>query len=47
MKAIMSTVSESIAHRRVRLGSVEPALVALLKQLDPLVVVFNDHTHAY
>jgi putative colanic acid biosynthesis UDP-glucose lipid carrier transferase len=26
-------------HRRVRFGSVEPALVALLKQLDPLIVV--------
>src|SRR5512146_1414134 len=35
----MSTVSESCAHRRVRLGNVEPALVVLLKQLDPILVV--------
>jgi Undecaprenyl-phosphate glucose phosphotransferase len=27
------------AHRRVRFGNVEPALLALLKQLDPAVVV--------
>ena len=37
----MSTVSESFAHRRVRLGNVEPALVALLKQLDPIIVVVS------
>lgn len=37
----MSTVSESFAHRRVRLGNVEPALVALLKQLDPIIVVLS------
>ena len=37
----MSTVSESFAHRRVRLGNVEPALVALLKQLDPILVVLS------
>lgn len=35
----MSSVTESFAHRRVRLGNVEPALVALLKQLDPIIVV--------
>lgn len=35
----MSTVAESIAHRRVRLGNVEPAVVALLRQLDALLVV--------
>jgi putative colanic acid biosynthesis UDP-glucose lipid carrier transferase len=34
----MSSVAESFAHRRVRLGNVEPAAVALLKQLDPLIV---------
>jgi len=34
----MSSVVESFAHRRVRLGNVEPAAVALLKQLDPLIV---------
>src|SRR5215469_5326151 len=37
----MSSVAESLAHRRVRLGNVEPALVALLKQLDPLFVVLS------
>ncbi|HEV7138332.1 MAG TPA: undecaprenyl-phosphate glucose phosphotransferase [Steroidobacteraceae bacterium] len=37
----MSSVAESFAHRRVRLGNVEPALVALLKQLDPLIVVLS------
>ncbi|MDE2051379.1 MAG: undecaprenyl-phosphate glucose phosphotransferase [Gammaproteobacteria bacterium] len=37
----MSTVAESFAHRRVRLGNVEPALVALLKQLDPVIVVLS------
>ena len=37
----MSTVAESFAHRRVRLGNVEPALVALLKQLDPFIVVLS------
>jgi putative colanic acid biosysnthesis UDP-glucose lipid carrier transferase len=41
VKDIMSTVSESFAHRRVRLGNVEPALVALLKQLDPIIVVLS------
>jgi putative colanic acid biosysnthesis UDP-glucose lipid carrier transferase len=35
----MSSVIESIAHRRVRLGSVEPAVVAVLKRLDPVIVV--------
>jgi putative colanic acid biosynthesis UDP-glucose lipid carrier transferase len=35
----MSTVAESFAHRRVRIGNVEPGMVALLKQLDPLIVV--------
>ena len=32
---------ESVSHRRVRLGNVEPAAVALLKQLDPLIVIFT------
>jgi putative colanic acid biosysnthesis UDP-glucose lipid carrier transferase len=31
--------SAAEAHRRVRFGSVEPALLALLKQLDPVIVV--------
>ncbi|HTB67252.1 MAG TPA: undecaprenyl-phosphate glucose phosphotransferase [Steroidobacteraceae bacterium] len=37
----MSSVVESFAHRRVRLGNVEPAAVALLKQLDPLIVFLS------
>jgi putative colanic acid biosynthesis UDP-glucose lipid carrier transferase len=37
----VSSVIESVAHRRVRLGNVEPAVVALLKQLDPLVVILT------
>jgi putative colanic acid biosysnthesis UDP-glucose lipid carrier transferase len=35
----MSTVAESLSRRRVRLGNIEPAVVTLLKQLDPLIVV--------
>jgi putative colanic acid biosynthesis UDP-glucose lipid carrier transferase len=34
--AVTSTAN---AHRRVRFGNIEPAIVVLLKQLDPLVVV--------
>jgi putative colanic acid biosynthesis UDP-glucose lipid carrier transferase len=34
----MSSVTDLIAHRRVRLGNAEPATVALLKQLDPFLV---------
>jgi putative colanic acid biosynthesis UDP-glucose lipid carrier transferase len=37
----MASVAESFAHRRVRLGNVEPAAVALLKQLDPLIVILS------
>jgi len=37
----VSSVVESFAHRRVRLGNVEPAAVALLKQLDPLIVFLS------
>jgi putative colanic acid biosynthesis UDP-glucose lipid carrier transferase len=37
----MSSVVESFAHRRVRLGNVEPAAVALLKQLDPVLVILS------
>ena len=37
----MSTVAESFGHRKVRLGNVEPGLVALLKQLDPVIVVLS------
>jgi putative colanic acid biosynthesis UDP-glucose lipid carrier transferase len=37
----MSSVAESLTHRRVRLGNVEPAAVALLKQLDPLIVILT------
>jgi len=35
----MSTVLDSIPDRRVRLGSIEPAAVAVLKRLDPVIVV--------
>ena len=35
----MSSVVESFPNRRVRLGSIEPAAVAVLKQLDPVIVV--------
>jgi putative colanic acid biosynthesis UDP-glucose lipid carrier transferase len=37
----MSTAVESIDHRRVRLGNIEPAAVAFLKQLDPLLVLLS------
>ena len=37
----MSTVAESFAHRRVRIGNVEPAVAGLLKLLDPLIVVVS------
>jgi putative colanic acid biosysnthesis UDP-glucose lipid carrier transferase len=33
--------STSEAHKRVRFGNVEPALLALLKQLDPVIVVLT------
>jgi putative colanic acid biosysnthesis UDP-glucose lipid carrier transferase len=35
----MSSVLESIPSRRVRLGSIEPAAVAVLARLDPVIVV--------
>jgi putative colanic acid biosysnthesis UDP-glucose lipid carrier transferase len=35
----MSTVLDSLTDRRVRLGSIEPAAVAVLKRLDPAIVV--------
>src|SRR5215470_2406339 len=35
----MSSRVESLPHRRVRLGSLEPAAVAALKRLDPVIVV--------
>jgi putative colanic acid biosysnthesis UDP-glucose lipid carrier transferase len=35
----MSTVLDSIPGRRVRLGSIEPAAVAVLKRLDAVIVV--------
>jgi putative colanic acid biosysnthesis UDP-glucose lipid carrier transferase len=37
----MSSVVGSVAHRRVRLGSIEPAAVALLKELDPALVLLT------
>jgi len=35
----MSSAVEPVLHQRVRLGSVEPAAVAVLKRLDPVIVV--------
>jgi putative colanic acid biosynthesis UDP-glucose lipid carrier transferase len=35
------SVAGSNSHKRVRFGSVEPALLAVLKQLDPLIAVFT------
>jgi hypothetical protein len=35
----MASAAESFAHRRVRVGNVEPAAVALLRQLDPFIVL--------
>ncbi len=37
----MASAADSFAHRRVRLGNVEPAAVALLRQLDPLIVLLT------
>jgi putative colanic acid biosysnthesis UDP-glucose lipid carrier transferase len=37
----MSSVTELTAHRRVRLGNTEPATVALLKLLDPFIVILT------
>ncbi len=45
MAAVVGSVPGSIAgsatHKRVRFGSVEPAILAVLKQLDPLVAVLT------
>jgi putative colanic acid biosynthesis UDP-glucose lipid carrier transferase len=38
---MMSSLNGSIARQRVRIGNVEPATVALLRQLDPLIVVLS------
>jgi len=35
------SVVEPVAHRRIKLGNVEPAVVVLLKQLDPLIVLLT------
>ena len=35
----MSSVLASFTHRRIRLGSIEPAAVAVLRRLDPVIVV--------
>jgi len=37
----MVSAAESLAHRRVRLGNVEPAAVALLRQFDPVIVLLS------
>jgi putative colanic acid biosynthesis UDP-glucose lipid carrier transferase len=36
---VSAVTSAAEAHRHVRFGNVEPALLALLKQLDPVIVV--------
>ena len=38
-ESVKDSLTRSTGTRRVRLGSVEPAALALLKQLDPLVAV--------
>ena len=35
----MASAAESFPHRRVRVGNIEPAAVALLRQLEPLIVL--------
>src|SRR6516164_5186610 len=35
----MSSTVESLPHRRVRLGTIEPAAVAMLRRCDPVIVV--------
>ena len=35
----MSSTVESLPHRRVRLGTIEPAVVAMLRRCDPVIVV--------
>ncbi len=37
--SVQNALSGADSHKRIRLGSVEPALLAVLKQLDPLVAV--------
>jgi Undecaprenyl-phosphate glucose phosphotransferase len=37
----MSTVARSFTRQRVRIGNVEPAAVALLRQLDPVIVILS------
>jgi putative colanic acid biosynthesis UDP-glucose lipid carrier transferase len=39
--SVPGVISGANAQRRVRFGNVEPALLALLKQLDPLIVVLT------
>jgi putative colanic acid biosynthesis UDP-glucose lipid carrier transferase len=41
--AVVGSVTDStaLARKRIRFGSVEPAIVAVLKQLDPLIAVFT------
>jgi putative colanic acid biosysnthesis UDP-glucose lipid carrier transferase len=39
--SVSGAVAGSDAHKRVRFGSVEPAMLSVLKQLDPLIAVFS------
>ena len=45
MAAVVGSVSGSVTgngpQKRVRFGNVEPAIIAILKQLDPLVAVLT------
>src|SRR5579862_4035193 len=39
--SVGGSVQGSGAHKRVRFGSVEPAILAILKQLEPLATVLT------
>jgi putative colanic acid biosynthesis UDP-glucose lipid carrier transferase len=41
IESVPNVVAENDARRRVRFGNIEPAILALLKQLDPVVCVLS------
>jgi putative colanic acid biosynthesis UDP-glucose lipid carrier transferase len=41
VESVSGSIAGSAAHKRVRFGSVEPALLVVLKQLDPLLTVLT------
>src|SRR4051812_43455232 len=41
VESVNAPVAGSESHKRIRFGSVEPALLAALKQLDPMVAVLT------